>query len=148
MLVEHYDISVQGGEYRMHDCVITRLELRSLNQGASLESAVFALVTFGDFSPTTPVIQVHTAGFQLSEIPAYRDYFGRWRKLNGVHLFEGGFLDYLPQALPVSIELTVENGRMERLTVQIGNHVKLSGRFPQDVDALKLYFGVVDKVLD
>lgn len=148
MLLEHLDVSVRGGEYRIHSRVIATLSLRSLDKEPNLRSTIFALVTLGDLATNGSVVQAHTAGFQLEEIPGYLTYHGRWYEANATHRFEHGFLDFLLHVLPVHVEFVLEQQRIGTLVVKIGSKVELSGRFPKEVDVLSLHFGAVSAVLN
>lgn len=147
MLLEHQDVSVQGGEYRMHDCVFAHLDLRSVDSCPNLDSTIFAIVSLGNLSVNDSAVQAHTTGFKLSEIPNYLTYFDRWKRANAVHRFERGFLDFLLQVLPVRVEFSFCNQEPGEVIVSIGA-VTLRGRFPQETDVLRMHFGANTLVLD
>lgn len=137
---------MRGGDFRLLDCVIARLELRSVDAAPSVRSAIFAVLTLGD-PLGKDAIPVHTNGFGLSEISDWNALHKKWREDHACGRYEQGFLEFLLRFLrPGSqfhLEFMVDNGRMSGFSLRLDRQVQLFGRFPLDTDVLPMYFEAV-----
>lgn len=146
MLLHSSEVSVRGGDFRLLDCVIARLELRSVDATPSVHSTIFAVLTLGD-PQRQGSVPVHTNGFSLSEVSDCNALYKRWREEHACGRYEQGFLEFLLRFLrPRSqfhLEFLVQNSRMHGFSLRLDRQVQLFGRFPLDADVLPVYFEAV-----
>lgn len=142
MLLARNDVSVSGGGYQLHDYVICRLRLRSVDLAPTLNSAVYGVISLGDTG--IGEVKVPTNGFSLDQIRGFREHFAEWRRVYAEGKYEQDFFDFLLRKIPdIHLEFLVENQRMSGLLLTLGRHIQLRGRFPVDQDILSKYFGTV-----
>ncbi len=143
MLLDSNDVSVRGGEFRLLDCVIARLELRSVDSVPSVQSTLFAVITLGG-NLGRDALSARTSGFGLHEVLNWDTLHQKWRKDYACGRNEHSFLEFLLRSFQAgdvfALEFLVEDGRMGSFSLRLDRRVQLFGRFPLDTDIRSLYF--------
>lgn len=145
MLLEHHDIIVHGGGYRLKTCSIPRISIQATEPALDLSSPVCVVVTFGDITDNASQVQGRTGVFMPDAIPDYWQYHATWSRAFSVRRFEGPFLEFLLLVLPmVQVELIPE-ARL-KMVVRLGRTYEVTGIFPEEVDAFGLHFSEIDSL--
>ncbi len=148
MLLERSDVVVVGGEVRLLDFVIPRLDLRPV-MPLSSPISVFAVLTLGSPGQT---FRMKTSAFDSEDVEQYAELEGAWKGHVKADRYDRPFLEYLLRyflsSAEFKLEFILEGERLTRFVVTLGKRLQLQGRFPNDVDILGLYFSPVLSMTD
>lgn len=148
MLLERSDVAVVGGDVRLLDFVIPRLDLRPVTPPSSPPS-VFAVLTLGSPGQT---FRMKTSAFDSDDVERYEELEGAWKGHVKADRYDRPFFEYLLRYFASSsefkLEFILESERMTRFVLTLGKRLQLQGRFPNDVDILGLYFSPVLSMTD
>lgn len=151
MLLDNNEVGVSPEGFHLHDYVMCRLDLQSIERSFSPDLAIFAVITLGD-PGNNGSVRGHTNSFALKEIPEYQTLYDDWKRLARSGRCEVGFFEYLLSYLrsqpEIRLAFSVEGGQLKGFALQLGAYAKLPGLFPKDVDVLSIYFAPSETVED